>query len=532
MTMQPDTRSALEAWIREAEELLDAQRVKSISPSFADAVASDVPFESTLTLGTLELGLCAMVERLVADPGRWILILEFGVHEADYFSQFLVFEDGSLAAETVSNSCLEGPHTLTDEQGQELEALGWSPPVPRRRPNWLKVEETRHPDVQTHVDRVLRTLRTVFNVQTEDPVRCKLFSSPARGRTPASEQVGFHDPIEEQPRPRSSGTYGQLRVSGNVRHPRAVDVDELAAGATRAWLIASGLANEIKDLWHLDSEIEVGLPGFSELMDRAEGASIGAHEAADDALRAIDSSDWSRFEDESEFTQNFTEQAERSARQIARLVLGVSACHPSSTVVESAYRAAVAVLAPRSGLRRPGVEDLELFASKPSELLLEIAGLICAVLTTGPSPSGLDRCRSGAMDKTKCGCRSTAKWNVAPGRPPYMYRSSRRSLWTPSSTLARLCRLQSALCPRAERDCGSADARPVGRIRLWILFTGCPRTICSKRPSEARWPLGDALSSLPRPVMPVVPVTGATARSVQCVKFEVLHAPKVTQLSI
>ena len=162
-----------------------------------------------------------MVGRLVTDPGRWILILEFGAPEAKFFAQFLVYEDGSLVAETVSNAYLEAPHRLTAAQAEALEDLGWRAPHPPSRPNWLVVEETREPDVAGQVQRVLETLRVVFALDHKDEVRCKLFSSPAAGRHPSERTPGrLRQSRRRTPSHEPGIRRSSVRVPPGTRTPR------------------------------------------------------------------------------------------------------------------------------------------------------------------------------------------------------------------------------------------------------------------------------------------------------------------------
>jgi hypothetical protein len=163
------------------------QRAHSISPSFVDALATDQPYQSTLTMRTVTEGLEEILQRLLADPGRWILIIEAGPDAAPYYIQYLLFEEGSLLVEAVSNAFLEGANRLNDQDEHRLRMLGWQPPAHQGRPNWMAVQATLVPDIAAAARLGLDTLRTVFRVGDDDVLRLQMFSSPKRGRTAASE---------------------------------------------------------------------------------------------------------------------------------------------------------------------------------------------------------------------------------------------------------------------------------------------------------------------------------------------------------
>jgi hypothetical protein len=131
-------------------------------------------------------GLEEILERLLADPGRWILIIEAGPDAAPYYVQYLLFEEGSLVVEAVSNYFLEGVNRLTDQDEHQLAMLGWQPPTDLTHPNWTAVQATLMPDIAAAAQLGVDTLRTVFRVGDDDLLRLKMFSSPKRGRTAAS----------------------------------------------------------------------------------------------------------------------------------------------------------------------------------------------------------------------------------------------------------------------------------------------------------------------------------------------------------
>src|ERR1017187_803757 len=103
-----------------------------------------------------------------------------------HFWQALAFEDGSLVTETVSNFYLEGEDCWTPEQDGRLAVLGWEPPKPPKRTNWIDVQYTTSPPVDEVARLASRTLKDVFGLRARDKVFVKLFSSPIRGDTPAA----------------------------------------------------------------------------------------------------------------------------------------------------------------------------------------------------------------------------------------------------------------------------------------------------------------------------------------------------------
>jgi hypothetical protein len=184
--MEPTpTRAALDAWLVAAEVLLEEQRQHSISPSNVKRAPRDGDERST-TLGEVESSLTALLERLLPDPGRWILILEDGRNLQRYV-QCIAFEDGSLVAETASDHFLVGGSRWAPESHATLRHLGWSEPEPPKRPNWSVVYPTRSPSSTEIAGLITATLRQVLALGHRDPVVVKLHSSPRRGATPASE---------------------------------------------------------------------------------------------------------------------------------------------------------------------------------------------------------------------------------------------------------------------------------------------------------------------------------------------------------
>jgi len=178
-------RAALDVWFAAADGLLEEQRRRSISPSTV-APGPGAHRECSARLWEIEDGLATVLERLLLDPGRWILIFEHGANTARYV-QFIAFEDGSLVAETVSNHFLSDDSRWAPESEAALRTLGWSDPEAPRSPNWLVVWPTRSPSIAEITALIVATLRRVLALGDRDRVTVKLHSSPRRGGTPASE---------------------------------------------------------------------------------------------------------------------------------------------------------------------------------------------------------------------------------------------------------------------------------------------------------------------------------------------------------
>ncbi len=183
--MASKASASLDAWLAQAEEVLEEQRERSLSPSSAPTWdAGEV--EQVITLAEFSDGLEGVLTALSGRPGRWILIAETGGPHR--YWQALCYEDGSLWAEVVSNTWIEDDPQLSVEQEEGLEALDWGVPVPPGYPNWWRIEATTSPDVAGVTRQALETLREVFGAGDGDKVTVKLFSSPRRGKTPASPE--------------------------------------------------------------------------------------------------------------------------------------------------------------------------------------------------------------------------------------------------------------------------------------------------------------------------------------------------------
>jgi hypothetical protein len=178
-----NSRAALAEWFVAVDRLLAEEREHAISPSTVPPATDDTAMW-TMRLSTLRRDLVGLIDLLVGSPGRWVFILEPG--ESDRYLQMLVYEDGSIFAEAVSNNFLEGPDRLSIEEEAALSILGWSEPHLSSRPNWWSVQATIYPDTSRLARLVLGTLESVYGLCGTDMVTCKLFDSSRRGDTPAS----------------------------------------------------------------------------------------------------------------------------------------------------------------------------------------------------------------------------------------------------------------------------------------------------------------------------------------------------------
>ena len=192
--------ASLEQWLDEADSVLRESHEVSLSPSQA-SWGNVEECEWSVSLGSFGLGLASLLDRLCGRPGRWILIAE-DAHREDRYWQALAFEDGSLVTEAGSGTPSSPGERLTDEEECQLAELGWNPPEPPVSPNWQRVEATTDPDVGDVAAQAVGTLRDVYGLGDGDRLKLKLFPSPRRGGTPASEQVPGDLVMLEEPAPR------------------------------------------------------------------------------------------------------------------------------------------------------------------------------------------------------------------------------------------------------------------------------------------------------------------------------------------
>jgi T3SS (YopN, CesT) and YbjN peptide-binding chaperone 3 len=181
-------RAALVAWLADADRALAEQCEQSISPTIHGTHYGETHL-SDQTLGDFAPRLPELLGRLTSDPGRWILIVEVTA-SANRYVQLIAFEDGSLVTEAVSNINLDPAEQWNAEHEELLARIGWSRPEEDGSPNWWKLYPTVTPPVDAVARMLLCTLRTVFGLGGRDLLTTKVFSSPRRGRTPASASTG------------------------------------------------------------------------------------------------------------------------------------------------------------------------------------------------------------------------------------------------------------------------------------------------------------------------------------------------------
>jgi hypothetical protein len=181
------SRPNLDAWLAEVDHILADQREQSISPTIHGSEYGETHI-SGQTLADFAPSLPELLGRLSSDPGRWILIAE-DTASWNRYVQAILFEDGSVMAEVVSNINLRPEEQWDAEHEGLLARIGWNPPevgVENGDPNWWVWLPTMSPPVEEVTRMLLCTLRTVFGLRGRDQLTVKMFSSPMRGRTPAS----------------------------------------------------------------------------------------------------------------------------------------------------------------------------------------------------------------------------------------------------------------------------------------------------------------------------------------------------------
>jgi hypothetical protein len=262
--------ASLDAWLARAEEVLAEQREHAISPSLGLSEGSG-QYEWTTTLAALTDGLEGLLESVCRRPGRWILIVE---HERrrHLFWQALAFEDGSVCTEAVSNHYLADEHHWSRRQQEQLLALGWEPPNPPKRPNFINVEATTSPDTDLLCQRALATLKEVFGLGDHDLVFVKMFSSAIRGDTPASPEYSPEEDALPLPEHAAvdNGIEGDLDDGDIFPSTPSLDEDECptTSGENRGRDESSPVARHyFRPNIHgsdeeLDAQIETWLEGF------------------------------------------------------------------------------------------------------------------------------------------------------------------------------------------------------------------------------------------------------------------------------
>lgn len=180
-------RAALQRWLEHTDDLLRKQRARSISPAH-EGWERETRSGWTAILSELRSYLPALLDRLSAALGRWILILDTGPADRHYYDQFIAFEDGSLHGKAVSDHFLAPAHSLGDGGFRALTSMGWQPP--NGTGNWRLVDATITPDTEAAARMAIWALATVYGAGEEATVRVELFDSPRRGNTPASSMAG------------------------------------------------------------------------------------------------------------------------------------------------------------------------------------------------------------------------------------------------------------------------------------------------------------------------------------------------------
>src|ERR1035437_5947747 len=194
-TMVSKAAASLDAWLTQAEEVLQEQREQSLSPS-STGPWNDANYDSIVTLATFEQGLAELLDQLCNRPGRWVLIAN-DARRANWFWQALAFEDGSLIVEVVSNRYLESTELQSSADEEKLTQLEWEAPDPVTSPNWRRVEPTTSPATAEVAQQAVQTLREVFRMGDEDRLLLKTFAVADRGDTPASECVPVPESVPE-----------------------------------------------------------------------------------------------------------------------------------------------------------------------------------------------------------------------------------------------------------------------------------------------------------------------------------------------
>jgi hypothetical protein len=192
--------ASLDAWLAQAEAVLEEQHRHSLSPSWTEGW-QERRSVVTVTLASFKDGLTEVLGELCRRPGRWVLICHV-VGTGNRFWQAQAYEDGSLIVEAVSNVFLEEVEQLSPEDMALLARLGWDAPEPPERPNWRTVEATTSPDISVVVQQALLTLRLVYRVESDGCLGVTTFDLADRGATPASELItnGGHEIKVIEPR--------------------------------------------------------------------------------------------------------------------------------------------------------------------------------------------------------------------------------------------------------------------------------------------------------------------------------------------
>lgn len=130
--------------------------------------------ERTVTVSEFEAGLESALVGLLAEPGRWILIVDVLSSNGRYL-QFLAREDGLLRAEVSSNASLRGEDRLTADQMASLIEHGWREPVDATLPNFWRDADAL--SVGALAAAPGWVLRQVFGLEATDELLIRMFES-------------------------------------------------------------------------------------------------------------------------------------------------------------------------------------------------------------------------------------------------------------------------------------------------------------------------------------------------------------------
>lgn len=136
-------------------------------------VPRDQRFGAELSVAQLELFVPDAIEALRSNSHRLVLFLALA-GPSGYYVQALAKEDGDVCAECVSNKFVAEGFKLTDEQEEQLPALGYSWPAPPSSPNW----QVSDPLLSSGglISRLfMRTLREVLHAQESDIVNVTVY---------------------------------------------------------------------------------------------------------------------------------------------------------------------------------------------------------------------------------------------------------------------------------------------------------------------------------------------------------------------
>lgn len=161
-----------------------------------------------------------------------------------------------------------------------------------------------------------------------------------------------------------------------------------ALRASRAWLLAKGLAAEIDELRFEADDGPVPAPGLTKLVDRLEQDARDVCDLSDRVSILLLDPDQTeeleaRIEVEANAAEEGADKVELVARRIAQLAFGVSSGLGGNERIQRLDRAAVSVLHPPPGTgTHVGLIDdgLEFFSRHAPELRIELGGIICRML--------------------------------------------------------------------------------------------------------------------------------------------------------